>query len=297
MQRKVRTVIARALTGLGLAFALSASFAGAQEPLAPQAQATAPNRWLVVLCGLPGDQLHRERMTQAARQIVAAAEPVLLVSKERVKVLAGDDEMAQAVSQSAGPVDVCTAESMEALFRSLGEQIAAEDACWVISIGHAQLFGNRSTFNVQGPDVDAERFARIVAPLKCGQRVFVLTMPLSGLWVKPLKGPESVCIAATEAGPELTATEMPYALADILAGKPAHQSLTDIDEDGAVTLLDLYLAVSLEVHQRYKALERLQLVAVLDIVVSPDADGCDRSAVVQPEVHFTAYCVALGCRP
>jgi hypothetical protein len=51
---------------------------------------------------------------------------------------------------------------------------------------------------------------------------------------------------------------MPYALADVVAGRGAHAKLEDIDRDGSLSLLDLYLASALEVHGRFKVLERLQ---------------------------------------
>ena len=50
---------------------------------------------------------------------------------------------------------------------------------------------------------------------------------------------------------EITATEMPYALGAILAGTAEHSSLSDIDGDGMLTLMDLYLSVIIEVHQSF----------------------------------------------
>lgn len=50
---------------------------------------------------------------------------------------------------------------------------------------------------------------------------------------------------------EITATEMPYALGAILSGTGEHAKLADIDGDGQLTLMDLYLSVNIEVHQRF----------------------------------------------
>ncbi len=94
--------------------------------------------------------------------------------------------------------------------------------------------------------------------LGCREQVFLLTFPVSGFWLRPLRAPHRVAISATEPDLEFTGTEMPYDLADVAAGKGTHAKLKDIDGDDSISLLDLYLATALEVHGRFKALERLQ---------------------------------------
>src|SRR5690349_6861118 len=95
-----------ALAAISWTLALSPSFSSAQELSSAQSTAsqetesdrsaaTRSDRWLVVLCGLPGDQSHRERLTAAAKQIASAAESVLLVPREHVKLLVGDDQMVE----------------------------------------------------------------------------------------------------------------------------------------------------------------------------------------------------------
>jgi hypothetical protein len=51
---------------------------------------------------------------------------------------------------------------------------------------------------------------------------------------------------------------MPYALADLLADEGESAKFEDVDQDGALTLLDLYLVVNLEIHARFESMERLQ---------------------------------------
>ena len=69
---------------------------------------------------------------------------------------------------------------------------------------------------------------------------------------------------------------MPYALTDLLAGDGEHASLEDVDGDGSVSLLDLYLSVNLEIHGRFQALERLQTEHA-----SLDDNGDGRGSEVQ----------------
>jgi hypothetical protein len=247
------------------------SIAIAQEPAADQAAENQaidsetteptqplPKRWLLLCCGLPGDEEHRERLTGACEQIISAAESVLGVSPARLRLLVGDDEMRDALADQAKHIGVCTKESVPEALADLSEQVQADDACWIVLLGHAHLYDGASYFNVLDADFDQTEFASWTKPLVCREQVFWITMPVSGFWIKPLSGEARVVISATEPDLEYTGTEMPYALADLLAGDHEQQSLADIDQDGSLSLLDLYLAANLEIQGRFAAIERLQ---------------------------------------
>ncbi|MDX1930341.1 MAG: hypothetical protein SFV81_27700, partial [Pirellulaceae bacterium] len=81
----------------------------------------------------------------------------------------------------------------------------------------------------------------------------------------------------TAADYEFTGTEMPYALANVLSGN-SEQALDDIDQDGQLSLLDLYLSTCLEVHTVFKDLEKLQTEHAL---LDDNGDGIARE-VQQP---------------
>lgn len=236
---------------------LFAAVAQAEDAL-PGAGPTAPDRWLLLCCGLPGDNDHRERLTDACRNIVAGAESVLGITPERITILAGDDAMRESLASEANEVGVCDKESVAVSLQKLGEEIPADAGCWVVLLGHAHLYGSSSQFNVHGPDFDQDEFAHWAKPIACREQVFWLTMPISGFWTNPLAAETRVIVSATEADLEYTGTEMPYALGDLLVGEGEHQTLEDVDRDGSLSLLDLYLSVNLEIHQRFRALERLQ---------------------------------------
>jgi hypothetical protein len=217
-----------------------------------------PNRWLLLCCGLPGDEEHRERLTQACEQIISAAELVLGVAPERLRLLVGDEEMRDALADQAKQIDVSTKESVAAMLQDLSQTVQDEDACWIVLMGHAHLYGGSSQFNVLDEDFDQTEFAGWAKPLACSEQVFWITTPVSGFWIKPLSGVSRIVISATEPDLEYTGTEMPYALADLLTGAHEEQPLDDIDKDGSLSLLDLYLAVNLEIQGRFASMERLQ---------------------------------------
>lgn len=216
------------------------------------------NRWLLLCCGLPGDDGHRERLTRACEQILSAAEPVLGVTSDRLRFLAGDEEMQDALTGSVNQSDVCTADSMATAMTELASQVKPQDACWVIVLGHAHLYDNKSQFNILDSDIDQTDFAVMAKALDCQEQVFWITTPISGFWIKPLAGKSRVIITATEADLEFTGTEMPYALGDLLTSSGEETTFEDVDQDGNLSLLDLYLSVNLEIHGRFESTERLQ---------------------------------------
>ncbi|MDX1928861.1 MAG: hypothetical protein SFV81_20185, partial [Pirellulaceae bacterium] len=147
------------------------------------------HRWMLICCGLPGDDMHRERLTTAVARIVGATEPVFEVPSNRLRVLVGDETMADALKDLSVRPDVCTAEETAASLQALAKQIQPNDSLWIICLGHAQLYAGRSTFNVKGKDFDASELSKWLAPVQCRERIVMLTMPVSGFWIKPLRGP------------------------------------------------------------------------------------------------------------
>lgn len=255
----------------------SVSANSVQSPAgAEQTESAMPERWLFICCGLPGDDEHRERLTSACTQLATAAESVLGVSAQHVRLLAGDEQMQNDLQAVATNVGVCAKETVQTMMADLCQQVPDDGSCWVILLGHAHLYGSKSQFNILDVDFDQNDFGEWAKPLQCREQVFLITLPVSGFWTKPLRHSLRVVITATEADLEYTGTEMPYALADILAGDGEHAALKDVDADGSLTLLDLYLATNLEIHGRFTALERLQTEHA-----SLDDNGDGRGSEVQ----------------
>ncbi len=252
------------LAGLPV-FADDATTPGAADVTAVTADAASQDAvidnpsWLLVACGLPGDDEHRERLTTAVEQIMAAAESVLKIPAEHVVGLAGDEMMRDVLEAKLNRrLKICTRESFQNAAAELCQSVPADADCWIILLGHADLYDHSSRFNVQGADWDQTEMATWLKPLVARRQIIFVTTPVSGFWLKPLGGPNRIVISATEADQEYTGTEMPYALADVLAGQGEHENLRDIDGDGVLSLLDLYVVVNLEIHERFKSIERLQ---------------------------------------
>ncbi len=227
-------------------------------PKLAEAKTNAGVRWLYVCCGLPGDDVHRERMTDACREWILSSAEQLDVDRANLIVTVGDETMQRELENDHVSIAITTIETMTDSLNRLSDEPTDEDSVWVVLIGHALLYEGNAQFNIQGPDVDQEAFAKLAATVTASEQVFWITTPVSGYWLRPLKMPGRVVISATEPDLEYTGTEMPYAVADLLAGKSDRVVIEDIDGDGVVSLLDLYLATCVEVHGRFEALDRLQ---------------------------------------
>ena len=80
--------------------------------------------------------------------------------------------------------------------------------------------------------------------------VFWITCPVSGYFIKPLSGPFRVVVTATEVDLEINETDCAAALADVLLSPP-HRAAFDVDQDGRLTLFDLYIVLVRRVIERY----------------------------------------------
>ena len=218
---------------------------------------TPPDRWLLVLSGLPGDEEHEALLTTAAIQIAKFAPDVLRVSSKNVRVLLGDKNMQNrwpkemGESSTGNPPSICTEESLASMVKQLSPMIREQSEVFVFVLGHGHLQGRLAQWNISGPDLDQNQFADIFKGLPTKHLYLWLTQGCSGYWIKSMSAPGHVVMSATEAGEELTGTEMAFALGAVFEGNAEHSSLKDTDEDGKVSLLDLYLATCVEIHQRF----------------------------------------------
>jgi hypothetical protein len=80
--------------------------------------------------------------------------------------------------------------------------------------------------------------------------VFFMTTAGSGFFVKPLSKPGRIVIAATEADREVNETIFPHKLTAALAEPPPFLEF-DMDGDGRVSLLDLYLRAARQTAEEY----------------------------------------------
>jgi hypothetical protein len=221
-------------------------------------------RWAVIFCGHPGDAEHEEsfgsilvdlcgglagRLGFPSGQILVWS-GVKREADEKKKTDKGSEPTTQKPVANCRHFGPATREAIAAGAAELRSKLTPEDTLWVIVVGHAHFDGHRAWFNIPGRDLDWEQFGKFFQDLPAGRQVFFITTPASGYAIKHLSRKGRVVITATQADREVNETVFPRVLATVLK-EITPQGAVDFDEDGRITVLDLYLTVSWGVLKLY----------------------------------------------
>ncbi|MGO8750789.1 MAG: hypothetical protein ACLQNE_32970 [Thermoguttaceae bacterium] len=221
-------------------------------------------RWAVIFCGHPGDAEHEESFGSVladlcdglAGRLGFPSGQILVWSgvqregDEKRKTDKGSESTKQKPPANCRHFGPATREAIAAGAAELRTKLKPEDTLWVIVVGHAHFDGRRAWFNIPGRDLDWEQFGKFFQDLPAGRQVFFITTPASGYAVKYLSRKGRVVITATQADREVNETVFPRVLATVLK-EITPQGAVDFDEDGRITVLDLYLTVSWGVLKLY----------------------------------------------
>lgn len=149
-------------------------------------------------------------------------------------------------------VGVDTAEQAEdadkqALQRAIAAAASPGNApLWIVLIGHGTFDGRSAKFNLRGTDVAAQELVGWLDG--CQRPVVVLnTAPASAPFLTALSRAGRVVISATKSGREEQATRFGGFVAEALGKAEA-----DIDQDGQVSVLEVFLHAARAVEASYK---------------------------------------------
>ena len=264
------------LRSLGLLVLVHAAALGQDAPPAPDAPAAesdsapAPGvRRAILVCGLAGDEEHRERFSQSLELLYAGLTEHHGFAPENVHVLWGNEPMDQDGAGVRASRGVASRETIADAAETVRRSLAPEDALWVIVLGHAHFDGRYSWLNVEGPDIQHLEFGRLFEEMRSREQVFLITTPSSGYYLRSLAAPGRIVIAATEPDLEVNETLFPHKLAAALGGPPPTEEI-DFNQDGRVTLLDVYLWTTREVAEEYATGE---LLATEHSLLDDNGDG------------------------
>lgn len=207
-----------------------------------------PQRWAVIIVGLPGDAEHAALFRKMADQIQK-----WLVNTQRIPV-----EQVFRLPETGGDGETtdtaATAESIHNLLTDVNSKLQANDTLWIFTIGHGNYDGRQAWFHVAGKDPSNDDFGQWMADIDCREQVLWLTHSSSGWFVKPLSRPGRIVIAATAADDESNETEFLRALTTV-AGWSVDK--LDGDHDQAISVAEFYLGVVREVARRFQYDNRL----------------------------------------
>jgi hypothetical protein len=202
--------------------------------------AASGTRHALIICGLTGDAPHHALFSQTIETIYAAITTHHGFASENVTLLWSEpkaDNDGPALSASIGSA---TRESLGQATTKVIEALQPQDALWVFILGHAHFDGKNSWLNLPGPDMNQAEFGSLFSSAACREQVFFMTTAASGFFIKPLTKPGRIIISATEANREVNETNYPHKLAAALAESTPFVEF-DVDGDGRLSLLDLYL--------------------------------------------------------
>jgi hypothetical protein len=218
----------------------------------PAAPATGVRRALVIF-GHPGDAEHRTRFAETLTTLRTALVERMGLAPDDVWVLTGGEELEGDAPMIEGVRSDSTQGSIAGTLAELRALLAPDDALWVIIAGHTHYDGRRSWLNLPGPDLNEQTLPPLFDGLACRELVFWITTPASGFYIKPLtkEAAGRIVITATEPDREINETTFPHVFAEVLAKSTVERF--DVDEDGRITLYDLYINVTRTIAEKYAA--------------------------------------------
>ena len=193
----------------------------------------------LIVCGLPGDEEFGEQFAESVSQIRTSLTERFGFDEGNVRIQFGrsDEQPALAGFPSAGRA---TREEIADDAKNLVQQTTAEDTAWVFVIGHSYFDGRTVFLNIPDTDLTHHQFTKLFEKLDGKQSVFFICTPVSGFYIKGLSKPNRIVITSTEADAETNASIYHASLAKTL-GEIEPGTGFDLDKNGTVSLLDLYI--------------------------------------------------------
>ena len=197
--------------------------------------------FLLIVVGLAGDPEHGELFHKWGAELAESAGHLGIPQDHLVYLV---DQPGEGEARVTGKA---TLEEINRTFDRFGKQATADDALYVVLIGHGSYDGKAPKFNLPGPDVSAADFAAQFKRLPMKQIVFVNTASASGPFVNELSAPGRTIIAATRSGAENFATLFGGYFVDALSGEEA-----DADKNRRVTMLEAFQFAKAAVQRAYE---------------------------------------------
>ncbi|HEY7283827.1 MAG TPA: C13 family peptidase [Vicinamibacterales bacterium] len=178
--------------------------------------ALAQQTYLLVITGAPGDDEHATKFQQWAKTFIDTARTKDSVPASNVTLLSGS---------------AAAKATVEKAFTDIAAKTKPNDELFVLLIGHGSFDGTTAAFNIPGPDLTADDYARILSKFSGQRVVFVNTASSSGAFLKPLAGPGRVIVTSTKTGGERNEPDFPQYFVEAFGNDAA-----DRDRNGHVSV-------------------------------------------------------------
>lgn len=228
--------------------------------LAFASEASAQNRWAVIVSGASGGEKYAEQMNTWRNDLQTTLVNRYQFKKESVKVF---------VDEAAASGERGTAENVRKFFGELKKSATKDDFIFIILLGHGTFDGDVAKFNLVGPDLTAKDWTDLLNGIQ-GRITLVNTTEASFPFLETLSAKGRVVITATDSAAQKYATVFPEYFI-----KAMNEASTDLDKNGRTSIYEVFAAASAATKQHYE--QRGQLTterALLD----DNGDGKGREA-------------------
>ncbi len=197
---------------------------------APARTLFAQDTHLLVITGVGGDDEHATQFHQWATAIIDAAKDRGGLADATITYLSDKPDLAPGRISGRS-----TRENVTKAFTDLASRAQAADEVFIVLIGHGSFDGRVAAFNLPGPDLTADDYARLLSKVPAQRIVFVNTASSSGGFLAPLAGPGRTIVTATKTGGERNETRFPQFFAEAFKDNAA-----DTDRNGRVSVTEAF---------------------------------------------------------
>jgi hypothetical protein len=187
---------------------------------------------LVVITGVPGDEEHAKLFAKWAEAFIDAAKKKENVPESNITYLS--DRRA-------------TRQGVEKAVADLAARAKPNDGVVVLLIGHGSFNGTTAAFNLPGPDLTADEWARLMGKLSAQRVAFINTTSSSGAFLQPMTAPGRVVVTATKTGGERNETQFPEFFVAAFSDPSA-----DRDRNGHVSIAEAFEYAKTKVTQAFQ---------------------------------------------
>ena len=159
--------------------------------------AAAQDTHLLMITGVGGDDEHTQNFHKWASAIVTAAKERGGLTDATITYLGDKPELDAAQIKARS-----TRENVQKAFADLAARAKPADEVFIVLIGHGSFDGQKGSFNLPGPDLTADEYAKLLEKVAAQRIVFVNTASSSGSFVQPLAGPGRTIVTSTKTGGE-----------------------------------------------------------------------------------------------
>ena len=184
------------------------------------APALAQQTHLLVITGVPGDEEHAAQFQKWATRFIDAAKKKEGVPDANITYLADKQSTRDAVTKA---------------FADLTTRVKPSDGVVILLIGHGGFDGRQGTFNLPGPDLTVDEWAKLLGKLPSQRVAFVNTTSSSGVFLPAVAAPGRVVVTATKTGGERNETQFPEYFVEAF-----NDTAADLDRNGHVSVREAF---------------------------------------------------------